>query len=112
MSRTRLSDPRAVRLYRLFNRLADQALIGNAPFGGLGFNGVEQPLGKPHVDAGGFEVKLIVEGLELGEVEGGEVCCDHLVYFSEALHNMHYLWLSSVQEFGIISSIKCELQPI
>ncbi len=50
---------------QLFQRLADEALIGNASFGGLSFERIHQQLRQTHVDEGGFAFSLPCHGFEL-----------------------------------------------
>ena len=60
-------------LHGVFQKLSDQALVGDATLGGFGFERGQQGFGKAHVDAGGFGGGFPGEGAELGGVEGGEV---------------------------------------
>lgn len=57
-----------------FERLADEALVGHAAFGGRVLDGGEQFLGQAHVKAGRFGSELEARRPQLGEVVAGQVC--------------------------------------
>jgi hypothetical protein len=58
---------------RGFEDFADQALAGDAAFGGAGLDFGQQGIGQTHIDAGGFRLGLPGQGLELAAIEVGEV---------------------------------------
>ena len=63
---------------RSFQRFTDQALIGDAPRFGLGFQGGDQGFGQAHRHAGGFRQGLETHGFELAEIERGEVLVEEV----------------------------------
>jgi len=74
-----------------FDRLADETLVGDALALRLGLHGLYQPLGKPHVDAGGLGTGLPVDRLELCEFEGGEIVVEEGFGLGVSLQVGHFL---------------------
>src|SRR5215471_14649668 len=83
----RLARLRAREFDRLFERLADEALIGNALRPGFSFDRGQQRLGKSHADPFGLWFKLEMDGGELREIETGQILFEERLGFSVRLQS-------------------------